>query len=247
MLHQRTNETAPPQAAFAPTEDDVLPAAATTQTADERYDTATVQKALTLAQQLQTRHRETLSADELEALGSEIGVEPEFIRRALAQMEAQTKSANEAVPNRYKRVLQRAAKPLTQRQQVIAITPAVSYLLLMPLTFPWVTAYYASVNGRLYLLYLALPLILSFCAGVYGNSKRGGTLAGVLLGLVSMLFVAIIDENGGKPLAHFERFYLLLGVWLGCCAICGLIGATLHHGISRLNSRQLKPERPRFH
>ena len=38
---------------------------------------------------MQARHRETLTLDGIQALGHEIGVEPEFIARALAQADHQ--------------------------------------------------------------------------------------------------------------------------------------------------------------
>jgi class 3 adenylate cyclase len=50
-----------------------------------RYDAATLGKVAALAARLQSRHQETLTANEIEAIGQEVGLEPGFIRQALAQ------------------------------------------------------------------------------------------------------------------------------------------------------------------
>ncbi len=56
---------------------------------EARYDAGTLQKVTALAQQLQKRHQETLSAQEIEAAGREVGLEPAFVRQALAEVTRQ--------------------------------------------------------------------------------------------------------------------------------------------------------------
>jgi class 3 adenylate cyclase len=49
---------------------------------EQRFDTRTAGKIAALATRLQQRHGDTLSADELEAIGAEVGLHPDFIRQA---------------------------------------------------------------------------------------------------------------------------------------------------------------------
>jgi class 3 adenylate cyclase len=59
---------------------------------EERYDQATVSQVAALAARLQRRHEETLSAREIENIGSEVGLQPTFIRQALEQCRCGPKS-----------------------------------------------------------------------------------------------------------------------------------------------------------
>ena len=74
-------------------ETSVLPVAATlpqnTTDAEPRFDAQTVQEVIALAVQLQADHAETLSVAQVEAIGSDVGVEPSFVQQALAQITSQ--------------------------------------------------------------------------------------------------------------------------------------------------------------
>ena len=48
-----------------------------------RYDASTMHKVARLAEQLQSRHQETVTLSEMEAIGTEVGLEPAFLRQAL--------------------------------------------------------------------------------------------------------------------------------------------------------------------
>jgi class 3 adenylate cyclase len=50
---------------------------------EPRYDAGTLRKVTALATRLQSRQQETLTAQEMEAIGREVGLEPGFIRQAL--------------------------------------------------------------------------------------------------------------------------------------------------------------------
>lgn len=52
---------------------------------EQRYDAATLQKVTSLAARLQSDDREKLTAQEMEAVGAEVGLEPAFIREALGR------------------------------------------------------------------------------------------------------------------------------------------------------------------
>ncbi len=55
---------------------------------EPRFDTETVQKVAALANRLQAKHQETMSATEIEAVGAEVGLKPEFVKDALRQLTA---------------------------------------------------------------------------------------------------------------------------------------------------------------
>src|SRR5205807_8267276 len=63
---------------------------------EHRYDSATLRKVTALAARLQSAHHETLTAPEIEAIGTEVGLEPAFTRQALAQMTAAQPAATTA-------------------------------------------------------------------------------------------------------------------------------------------------------
>ena len=54
--------------------------------AEPRYDSETLAKVTRLAQELQSRHQQTMTAREMEEAGAEVGLDPAFIRRALAEL-----------------------------------------------------------------------------------------------------------------------------------------------------------------
>lgn len=53
-----------------------------------RYDEKTAQEAIALAARLQDEHRETMTVAQVEAIAAEVGVEAQFVRAALAKVEA---------------------------------------------------------------------------------------------------------------------------------------------------------------
>lgn len=56
------------------------------QSEEPRYDAETLRRVTRLAQDLQSRGQDTLTAAEIEAAGAEVGLEPRFIQQALAQV-----------------------------------------------------------------------------------------------------------------------------------------------------------------
>jgi class 3 adenylate cyclase len=60
----------------------------TTEQQEPRYDAETLRKVTALAQELQLQHQETLTSQQIESIGAEIGLEKLFIRQALAEVTA---------------------------------------------------------------------------------------------------------------------------------------------------------------
>src|SRR3712207_5275137 len=53
---------------------------------ERRYDAATLREVTVLAHQLQESHREALTAEQIEAIGEEVGLGRAFVREALTQL-----------------------------------------------------------------------------------------------------------------------------------------------------------------
>ena len=53
----------------------------------QRYDEQTLRKVIQFADRLQTEHKERYSADDIEKIAAEIGVQPEFVQKALNEIE----------------------------------------------------------------------------------------------------------------------------------------------------------------
>ena len=208
-----------------------------------RYDAATVQHIIVLAQQMQTRHRETMTPEQVEALGHEVGVEPEFVRRALAQVEARAEPGSQAAGKHTKRVTEISCRPLSRRQRALAVVPATLFLLLALLLFGQTS----TVGNLGILLYVVLPAVLTLCAAVKGNSKRIGMLSGSLFGLASA--IAFITEflraygnsSEGYSLNNVvDSFFPMVLIFFASGLAIGGMGAALGQGVRTLRRKRLR-------
>ncbi len=193
-----------------------------------RYDAATVKQIIALAEQMQTHHRQTLTPEEVEALGHEVGVEPKFIRRALAQMSASTTSTASTTASD---TLQHVANvkpslfPLTQGRSMLLMAPLVAYLFLLPYTWTRIdVTYHASSSTDLF-LFAILPAALSLYLGVKGKSRRFGALVGALSGFICLgsMSINIVAHHHymGSPVQILASF----AVWMAWGLAFGFGGA----------------------
>ncbi|WP_309713631.1 adenylate/guanylate cyclase domain-containing protein [Armatimonas sp.] len=63
-----------------------------------RYDEQTLRQAIQLADRLQAEHKERYSADDIEKIAAEIGVQPEFVHKALNDIEDKHEAQKQAEP-----------------------------------------------------------------------------------------------------------------------------------------------------
>lgn len=82
-----------------------------------RYDEQTLRQAIRLADRLQEEHKERYTAEDIEKIAAEIGVNPEFVRKALTEIEDKheapvppVKPATQAVPQQVNQALVQAGK-----------------------------------------------------------------------------------------------------------------------------------------
>lgn len=183
---------------------------------EPRYDAATLKKVATLAERLQQESRETLTAGEIERIGSEVGLQPAFVRAALAQVAAPETTG---------------AAPETAPYVAIGIGTALYSLLAYS-----ISAAQQSSEGAMLMLWLVFPLILPAFVGAITKRARLGLAFGVALIFMLLLTGCLLMLRFGGP--GDGSFWLMV-----CYA---LIGGALAGGSGWLGGwcRQ-RPERRR--
>ena len=209
-----------------------------------RYDAETVQKIIALAEKMQTQHRETLTAGDIENLGRDVGVEPEFVRRALAHIE---QAQMQPVPiengtrrtSRRREVSRRPLTRLTRRQKIASLVPSALFTLLVPFTLHTID----SSDTSAIFFYLFLPAVLAFCFALRGKSKRVGALGGGLLGLVVLLAILLNTVFRRASMPSLGEVMPVLALLTSAGVSLGLGGAAIGKWI---NSPHQKRRRVRF-
>ncbi len=84
---------------------------------ERRYDTDTLQKVTALASRLQHEHQDRLTAGEAEQLGMEIGLQPQFMQQAMAQVDSEQAMTQEATLKSEVEARERASQEQEQRSQ----------------------------------------------------------------------------------------------------------------------------------
>jgi class 3 adenylate cyclase len=109
---------------------------------ERRYKPETFQKAVELASRLQLEHRETMTAQEIESIGREVGIDPAFIQQALVQLTEQ-----QTMRQPRKRTISASKK-----KAVAAAWWAAGWTLPLILVILGSTAFHGSVSAALFFL-----------------------------------------------------------------------------------------------
>jgi hypothetical protein len=117
---------------------------------EPRFDTQTAGKIAALATRLQQKHEATLTAGEIEAIGEEVGLQPDFIRQACDSLTPETAPA----------------------PQQSAVTPAENVTRLWGLTLPSGGTLRA-LMGAWFAAGWTLPMMLMFTASAWLNEEIG--------------------------------------------------------------------------
>ena len=227
---------AAPSLTETPPGSEVVSAPAPVSSNAPRYDAETVQKIIALAEKMQTQHRETLTAGDIENLGRDVGVEPEFVRRALAHIEkAQMQPVLVSAGTRRREVSRRSLSlsRLTRRQRATVLVPVALYTVLMPLIMETISPSDNAAN----LLYVFLPAALAFCLGIKARSKLAGAFGGLLLGLSAVFGLLMNSFYNGRPLPTTGEFFSVLLIFETVGFLLGLGGAVIQQGISGPNKK----------
>jgi len=187
-----------------------------------RYDGDTLRKVTALAARLQHEQQETFTAEEIEAIGAEVGLQPALIRQALVRLDEERRPAEP------RKVLARAEG----RRASSSIVPAerwdrsevLSALTALGIPFWW-TGMASVVAGSMNRGpddFTAFLMMFMIFAGPIPLSVGLGFLAGrwkVALAsvgtLVMMLALVLLASGGGGPVGYMvvpTLMYILVGL-----------------------------------
>ena len=128
---------------------------------ERRYDPDTLRKVTALATQLQHDHHERLTASQMESIGLEVGLEPEFIQQAIAQLEeeharmeaerqrqAEEKQQSENLAAQHRKVQEQAVMTRAEQRLETSATKTEFYsvcaALAVPMLFGLMAYYFKS-------------------------------------------------------------------------------------------------------
>ncbi len=145
---------------------------------ERRFDPETIRKVTALAARLQREHQDTLTTDEMEAIGLEVGLQPAFIQKAISHLEAQHQAERESeLQSEQEQNLQLSSEQPARSGEFIAALGALALPLAWgPLAYMW-----HSSPGFMTLFTLLTPAPLSALMGFLTGRKKLSTLAAALL------------------------------------------------------------------
>lgn len=140
---------------------------------ESRYDPATTDRIIRLASRFESEAKDKLSADEIEKIADEIGIEVQHVRKALAQV------ASDEVAGKLQR---RKAKPEPKEGHTNAEFWSTVAAFVIPMVYAAI-AYFVSngdiTTGRFYTMIAPLPLALML--GFIAGNKKVGFFASLVL------------------------------------------------------------------
>lgn len=167
---------------------------------EPRYDAATLKKVAALAERLQHERRETLSAREIESIGTEAGLQPAFVRAALAQITAEQE------------VL---APESTDKGAFVGIGLAAAFFSLFTYS---VSNAQGAPSTLLMWCWLVLPVLLPALVGFATKRSKLGLVTGLAIIHTHVLAGCILsmqhESANGSEFWQFAFFYALLGALL---------------------------------
>lgn len=169
---------------------------------ESRLDAETVKRVIDRAATLQQAHLETVSPDQLEALASEVGIDPEFVKRALGEIETEPVAEMKTVRRIVRRKVARKKTEiagLTARQVRTALTPGAIYALFAFFVMLNFNGYNGGRTGAEIVFLLLQPAILTVYFAQRQPHRRMGALLGLSLGLLPILAAAIPSDGRGVP------------------------------------------------
>ena len=168
---------------------------------EPRLDADAVRRVIDRAAALQQAHLETVSPDQIEALASEVGINPEFVRRALS--EAENEPITETRTKVVRRKIVRKKAPLaalSARQVRTALTPGAVYAVFAGLAITGFNSF-GDRNVAEIILLMIQPAILVVYFGAKQPHRRMGALVGMGMGMLPILASAMTGGIRNMPVA----------------------------------------------
>jgi hypothetical protein len=202
-----------------------------------RYDSETVREVLARASEIEAQtETELLTATQVEALGSELGLSPEAVRRALGEKSGvASEVAKTSTITRDK-----ALEPLTQERIKAAYLPNLWYGLVC---FPIIFALYRLMHGgttpseigvpMAIAVAFVVPVYLAFRSGFLTKEARVGAVGGLLTVLL-VSSIALIAGGMAMPGSSMQRVDRIVLLVLIIGAAFGALGSGVRHWWDRL-------------
>lgn len=200
---------------------------------ERRYDPETLRKVTALATRLQHDHHETLTAREMEAIGVEVGLEPEFIHQAIAQLEEEharmeqerkrqeeEEQQEEQLAEQRSKLHRNAVLTGTVQHTETSATKSEFYsvcaALAVPMLFGFLAYYFKSGTmsgalgiyprtGVMQMFTLVAPLPLALMQGFAVGKKRVGFIAAATLILALAPTVPFISASSPEQYQEILR------------------------------------------
>jgi hypothetical protein len=169
---------------------------------DRRYDTATLQRVIEVATRLQEDRNETLDTVQVEQLGRELGIAPEFIRQALQLVETNVSVVNappiqvqaQQAQTVYVQPQRKKVVPLSKRGLQNALLPALCYVPIL-FFFAYTHSRPGLIGERsaslLNLLALIVPALVVAATAWTAKHRRLGLLAGAAFGACGLIAISV--------------------------------------------------------
>jgi len=183
---------------------------------EPRYDGEALRKVTALAQRLERERHDTLSAREIEEIGAEVGLDPAFIRTAIAQVHTAAR-----VPQRQEPRASRHALPAEESRT----GPLVPVPLQVSVYWAVLAAILGDQNGAGFsapFFYALAPLPVAFINGFASADKKLSKLAGAFL-VAALALGMFATSPPHDNLLRMLASYLLIGAPLAAGA--GWLGA----------------------
>lgn len=188
--------------------------AATTETV-RRYDADTVRQVLARASELEQEEQDRLSAVQVEALGREIGLSPEAVRRALGEIEHRTGNVQQL----------QQLRPLRSRAVIDSAMPGLMYAIALSFFVFYVSSNHSSSVPD------PLILVIAFCIppliALVNSWRQRSLLLGLIGGVATTLSALLAICIGATLGSHNPAFGSELGMILGAAVLIGLIAALI--------------------
>lgn len=170
---------------------------------ESRLDADTVKRVIERAAKLQQAHLETVSPDQLEALASEVGIDPEFVRRALSEPESETAVESVEAPKHVRRIVRRKVARtkttidgLTARDVRSALAPALLYGAFAGLAMATFQNHWDQRSTAEVILLMIQPAILTIYFAQKQPHRRMGALVGLGLGMLPIVAASFSGDTG---------------------------------------------------